>query len=82
MKMVVGLVLLSLEVSLFLLPFLSMTKTDTVIDTSFVLNPNEMCGSYKNGTYHHTRVISQSTLMGEVLVVGGGIYFTANGYNT
>ena len=41
-----------------------------------------MYGPYENGTYHHTRVISKSALIGEVVVEGGGINFTANGYNT
>jgi len=57
-------------------------KTDTVIDVSFVLEPDEKRGQGENGIYHHTRVISKSTLMGEVLVQGGSINFTANGFNT
>jgi hypothetical protein len=81
-KPVVGLVLLSLGVTLFLFSFLIATKTDTAIDTSFVLEPTEKYGPYENGTYYHTHVISKSTLMGEVIVEGGGVYFTANGYNT
>jgi len=82
MKTVTRLVLLSLGVSLSLLSFLSATRIDTVIDISFALKPNEKYGPYRNGTYHHTRVISKSTLMGEVIVEDGGIYFTTNGYNT
>jgi hypothetical protein len=53
-----------------------------VIDTYFFLEPNEKYGPYENGTYYHTHVITKSTLMGEVLVEGGGVYFTADGYNT
>jgi len=83
MKIVIGLILLSLGVSLFLLSFVIATKTDTVIDISFVLEPSERYGPpYTNGTYHHTRVITKSALMGEVLVQDGGINFTANGFNT
>jgi len=83
MKRVAGLVLLSLGVFPFLLSFIIATRTNTVIDISFVLEPGEKYGPpYKNGTYHHTRVISKSTLIGEVLVEGGGINFTANGFNT
>jgi len=82
MKTAVGLVLLSLGVSLFLLSFLLVTKTDTVVDVSFVLEPSEKRGPGQNGIYHHTRVFSKSVLMGDVLVEGGAINFTANGYNT
>ena len=77
MKKVVGLVMLLLGLSLFLLSFLNATKTDTVIDISFDLDPGE---EYE--TYHHTRVISKSTLTGEVVVEGDGVYLTAYGYNT
>jgi len=82
MKTVIGLVLLLLGASLFLLSFLNVTRIDTVIDVSFVLQPGEKYEPYKNGTYHHTRVISKSTLIGEVAVEDGGVNFTANGYNT
>jgi len=82
MRIVVGLVFLSLGVSLFLLSFLIAAKTDTVIDVSFVLAPGEKRGPGENGIYHHTRVISKSSLTGDVLVQGGGINFTAGGFNT
>lgn len=81
-KPVLGLVLLSIGVTLFLFSFLIATRTDTVIDTSFVLEPTEKYGSYENGTYYHAHVISKSALLGEVLVEGGGVNFTADGYNT
>ena len=81
-KPVVGIVLVSLAVILFLFSFLIATRTDTVVDTSFVLEPNEKIGPYENGTYYHTHVISKSMLMSEVLVEGGSVNFTANGYNT
>jgi hypothetical protein len=80
-KPVLGLVLLSIGVTLFLFSLLIATRTDTVIDTSFVLEPNEKYG-YDNGTSYHTYVVSKSTLLGEVLVENGGVYFTADGYNT
>jgi len=82
MKIVAGLVLLALGVSLFILSFVIATKTDTAIDISFVLEPSEKRGPGENGIYHHTRVISKSALIGAVLVQGGGINFTANGFNT
>jgi len=82
MKIVAGLVLLALGVSSFILSFVIATKTDTVIDISFVLEPGEKRGPGENGIYHHTKVISKSILIGEVLVQGGGINFTANGFNT
>ena len=77
-----GLVLLLLGASLFLLSYFNATRIDTVIDVSFVLEIGEVHGPYENGTYYHTRVMSKSTLMGEVMVEGGGVNFTANGYNT
>ncbi|MFQ6064124.1 MAG: hypothetical protein ACE5L6_01475 [Candidatus Bathyarchaeia archaeon] len=82
MKTFVGLILLLLGLSLFVVSFFSITRTDTVIDISFVLDPGEKYEPYGNGTYYHTRVISKSTLSGEVVAVSGGINFTANGYNT
>ena len=82
MKMVVGLVLLLLGSSLFLLSLSSVTRADIVIEVSFVLGPGEKYGPDEDGTYYHTRVISKSTLTGEVVVEGGGINFTSNGYNT
>jgi hypothetical protein len=59
-----------------------MFKTRTVIDVSFVLEPGEKYEPYENGTYYHTVVFTKSVLLGEVLVEGEEIYFTANGYNT
>ena len=76
MKLVVGLVLLLLGSSLSLLSFLSASRTDTVTDISFVLEPDE---TYE--TYHHTRIFGKSILVGEIMVEDGGINFTAYGYN-
>jgi hypothetical protein len=81
-KPVLGIVLVSLAVILFLFSLLIATRTDTVIDTSFILEPNEKIGPYDNGTYYHTHVISKSTLLGEVLVESGSVNLTTNGYNT
>lgn len=81
-KPVAGVVLVSLGLTAMLVSFLVATRTDTVIDKSFVLKPNEKFGSYENGTYYHAHVISKSALLGEVLVQGGNVNFTANGYNT
>ena len=77
-KPVLGLILLSLGVTSVLFSLLIATRTDTVIDTSFVLEPNE---KYEPSSYH-THVITKSTLMGEVLVEGGSVNFTVEGYNT
>jgi len=82
MKIVAGLVLLALGVSSFILSFVIATKTDTVIDISFVLEPGEKRGPSENGIYHHTYVLTKSALIGEVLVQGESINFTANGFNT
>ena len=81
-KPVLGVVLVSLGVSALFFSLAIATRTDTVIDTSFVLEPNEKIEPYGDGTYYHTHVISKSTLMGEVLVESGNVNFTANGYNT
>jgi hypothetical protein len=80
-KPVVGAVLISLGVTALLFSVLIATRTDTVIDTSFVVKPNETFGSYENGTYYHAHAISKSALTGEV-IAQGGVNFTANGYNT
>lgn len=77
-KPVVGIVLVSLGVASLLFSILIATRTDTVIDASFVLEPTE---KYEPSSYH-THVITKSTLMGEVLVEGGSVNFTAEGYNT
>ncbi len=82
MKRVVRLVFLALGVLLLLLSVLSFTRTDTVIDISFLVEPGEKYGPYDNGTYYHTRILSKSVLIGEVLVESGSINVTANGYNT
>jgi hypothetical protein len=82
-KPVLGVFLVSLGVSALFFSLAIATRTDTVIDTSFVLEPNEQIEPYdEDGTYYHTHVISKSTLMGEVLVESGNVNFTANGYNT
>jgi hypothetical protein len=59
-----------------------MFKTSTVIDVSFVIEPSKKYEPYEDGTYYHTLVLTKSVLIGEILVEGEGIYFTANGYNT
>jgi len=82
MKLVLGLILLVLGISSFLLSFPIATKTDTVIDITFMLEHGEKRGPGENGIYHHTRVISKSALTGEVQVQGGTVNFTAYGYNT
>jgi hypothetical protein len=81
-KPVLGVVLVSLGVAALLVSFLVATRTDTVIDKSFVLKPNERFGSYENGTYYPVHVISKSALTGEVIVQRGNVTFTAEGSNT
>jgi len=78
---VAGLFLLLLGLSVSPLLF-NATRTDVVIDVSFVLAPGEKYEPYEKGTYHHTRIISNSVLLGEVLIKDGGVNFTASGYNT
>ncbi len=79
---VAGIVLLSLGVAFFLFSFLVATRTDTVIDNSFALSPNEKYGPYQKGTYYHTHITTKTTLLGEVTVEGESISLTVNGYNT
>jgi hypothetical protein len=81
-KTFVGLALLLLGSSLFLLLFFCATRIDTVVEISFTLQPGETYGPYMNGTYYHTRVIAKSVLMGKVVAGGEGINFTASGFNT
>lgn len=76
MKLVVGLALLLLGASLFALSFSNATRTDTVVDSSFGLEPDE---TYE--TYCHTSVFSKSILTGEVTVEDGGVNFTTYGYS-
>jgi len=64
------------------LSLLYAVRTDTEIYLALELEPGSKYGPYANGTAYHTRVISKSKLIGEVDVEGGGVYFTANGYNT
>jgi len=82
MKIVAGLIAFILGLSSFLLLFSGATRTETVIDISFVLQPGERYGLYENGIYYHTKVFTRSTLIGEVVVESGEINFTAIGYNT
>jgi hypothetical protein len=81
-KTFVGLALLLLGSFLFLLLFFGARRTDTVIETSFVLQPGKTYGPYMDGTYYHTRVIAKSVLMGEVVAEGEGINLTVTGFNT
>jgi len=84
MKRVVGIVLLLLGSSLFLFSFFNrqaLTRTDTVIDISFVLEPGEEYGPWDNGTSWHTQ-LSKTALTGELEIEGGAINLTADGYNT
>lgn len=71
-----------LGTSLLLLSLFTVAGNETVIDVSFILEPGDTYGPYNNGTYHHTTVITKSTLTGIITVEGAGINFTANGYNT
>jgi len=84
-KISLSLVLLLFGLSLFLLSFFCffvLARVDTVISVSFDLKPGEKYEPYEQGTYHHTTVFSKSALIGEVVVEGGTINFTAWGYNT
>jgi hypothetical protein len=82
MKIVAGVALLLIGSLAFLLLFPAATTTKTVIESTFALGPSEKYEPPKNGTTYHTRIISKSSLTGELIVENGSINFTANGYNT
>jgi len=82
MKTIVGLVLLLIGASTFFILFFRTTRTEAVIDISFILQPGEKYEPYSNGTFYHTKVFTKSILNGEVAVEGGSLNFTVNGYNT
>ena len=70
----IGFFLISLPVALLLLSSIPVTRTDTVIDVSFVLEPGK-----KYDTAHHTRILGRSVLKGVVSVEGEGINFSKDG---
>ena len=77
----VGLLLMILGTALFLGSFIK-TNADTVIDVSFKVEPgSKHLPQDKPQTIHHARVLSKSSLIGEIFVEGG-IYLAAIGYNT
>jgi len=81
LKGVVGLVLLILGISLLLLSFLNFTRTHTVIDTAFSLEPGEKYGPRRGEDRTGTRYYPprDCVLKGKVSVEGEGIYVTVQG---
>ncbi|MGD8506923.1 MAG: hypothetical protein PVF15_09725 [Candidatus Bathyarchaeota archaeon] len=79
MKRVVGLFLLILGISLLLLSFLDFSRTDTVIDTAFTLEPGEKFGPREDGTGTRYSPPDDCVLKGKVSVEGEGIYVTVQG---
>jgi len=75
--MVMGILLLLLGTSVFLLSFNSAMRAEIVIDTFFILEAGET-----QERYHHTRILSKSALTGAMEVEGEGINFTAYFFNT
>ena len=73
MKGVVGLVLLILGISLLLLSFVNFTRTHTVIETAFSLEPGEKYGP------RHYFPPEDCVLKGKVSVEGEGINLTVQG---
>lgn len=69
---------------LLFIGFVPVTSVEEVISSSFTVNPGTRYGPYDNGTVYHTRInfpiMSKSVLKGEVIVEGGSIYLTLNGY--
>jgi len=71
-----------LGLSLLSMALIPVTSAEEVINSSFTVSAGNKYGPYDNGTTYHTSVLGKSVLQGEITVVGEGIYFTANGYNT
>lgn len=77
----VGAFLISLSIVFLLLgviPGRSVLNSNTVIDTSFAVEPGEKREPYEEGTYHHTTLWANPLLKGIVSVEGEGIYLTIN----
>ena len=78
----VGLFLMVLGATLFLGSFVK-TNADIVIDVTLTVGPgSKHMPQDEPQTYYHTRVLSESSLRGEIFVEGGGIYLAAIGYDT
>jgi len=59
------------------------TNVDTVIDVSFTVGSgSKHMPQEEPQTYYHTRVLSKSSLKGEIFVERGSIHLTVIGYNT
>ncbi len=67
--------------AIFLSCIIPVTTIETVISTSFSISPGTTYGPDAPGTSYHTRILSRSILLGEV-VCEEGIYLTVNYYNT
>lgn len=85
----IGKLLVLIGLLIIILCLLPITTTDEVVNISFTLAPGEKYGSYDDGAVYHYRVfftkfrlLSNSVLVGEVLVYMDGIYLNINGLNT
>ena len=58
------------------------TNSNVVISTSFTVGPSMTYGPYDDDTTYHTRIFGISTLRGEIIIEGVGIYLTVDGENT
>ncbi len=81
-RVLVGLSLTLIGLTLFFIAWFPVTRTDEVINASFSVPQGTKYGPYDSGTVYHTRVfIFKSVLRGEITVEGEGFYLTVNGWN-
>lgn len=76
MKRAVGLVLVILGISLFLLSFVNVSRTNTVIDTAFTVEAGEKYGPMDGRTETRYHPPTDCVLKGKVSVEGEGIFVT------
>ena len=78
----IGLSVVLIGLTLFLIASIPVTRVDEVINTSFSVAPGTKYGPYDAGTVYHTRVlIFKSILKGDMTVEGQGLYLNVNGCN-
>ena len=77
----VGLFLILIGITLFLISSIPITRTDEMINTSFTIDPGDSFDPYDEGTYYHTRVLAKSILKVEINVEGERLYVSAGGQN-
>ena len=77
----VGFLLALAGFTLFLSAAVPVAHIGQVVNTSFNLEPGDRTAPYQEGTYYHTKIFCDSTLLGTVSVQNGSIDLTARGFN-